>query len=247
MKKLYVGLFLSFVILIIGYNISSRFDNDWIIILGHISSVSIASYLAMGFKFELPKRENNIKTSPIIIFYIFMGVLGLYFVLEWQFKISIAVLLKRDFVDVMNYKITISRVIDSIIIFPVIEELFFRRIVSQKIYSKKGFYSALWISSILFSIAHIYSNTNLIGAFIAGIFLGYIYLKTSNIWLSIFAHVLFNALILFLSPPISDIVLGISKYWVFGLFVVFSLSLIITMTYFINRMMENKEPQKIQD
>jgi CAAX protease family protein len=238
-KKLYFGLLVSFIILIVGYKLSSYFENKWLSLLGHLSSIFVAAYFALEFKIKFPKQENKYKMSPNLFIYIFMGVLGLYFVLEWQFKISISVLLKRDYVDVMTYKISLYNVLKYIIIFPIIEELFFRRIISQKIYSAKGFYPALWISSILFSVAHVFSSTNLFGAFVAGIFLGYIYLKTQNIWLSIFAHSLFNTLLLFLSPPISDMILGISDYWVFGTFIAFSFSLIITMTYFINRIKDN--------
>lgn len=247
MKKLYVGLFLSFVILIFGYYLSSKIGNKWLNLLGHVVSLLIASFLAIGFKFELPKRENNYKITPSIIFYVFIGVLGLYFVLEWQIRISIASLLGRDYIDIITYKITIFKVIKSIVIFPIVEELLFRRIISQKIYLKKGFHQALWVSSILFSIVHIYSSTNLIGAFIAGLLLGYIYLKTDNIWLSIFAHALFNSLILFLSPSISDLILGITEYWVFGIFIVFSLSLIFIMTFQINRINKNKGLKEIRD
>lgn len=152
-----------------------------------------------------------------------------------------------DYVDVMTYNKTFFTIIKMILIYPMMEELFFRRIISEKIYQNNGFYSALWISSIIFAIAHIYSETNILGAFIAGIFLGFIYLKTSNIWLSIFAHALFNALILFSSPTISDLILGITEYWVFGVFIIFSLGLIFIMIYFLNKMGENRRPKRIID
>jgi len=246
-KKLYAGLILSMTVLIFGYYLSSKFENKWINLLGHITSLIIAMYVMLGLKVKLPNRVVNYRISPSTFFYISIGVLGLYFVLEWQFKISIATLLGRDYIDIMTYKITSFKVIESIVIFPIIEELFFRRVISQKIYLKKGFHQALWISSILFSIAHIYSSTNLIGAFLVGLFLGYIYLKTDNIWLSIFAHALFNALLLFLSPSISDLILGITEYWVFGIFILFSLSLIFVMTFQINRINENNELKEIRD
>ena len=92
-----------------------------------------------------------------------------------------------------NY-IEIYKFIPLMIITVIIEELIFRRIICQMIYNDKGFRKSLWLSSLAFTIAHIFAETSLLSIFIGGLFLAYIYLKTENIYLSITIHLFYNLL-----------------------------------------------------
>ncbi|MFI3324716.1 MAG: type II CAAX endopeptidase family protein [Clostridia bacterium] len=73
----------------------------------------------------------------------------------------------------------------------VFEEFVFRGVVLSKL-KKYGASFAIVVSSILFAILH----SNLISmpfAFLAGLVMGFIYVKTNNLWITIFIHFLNNA------------------------------------------------------
>ncbi|MCX7908689.1 MAG: CPBP family intramembrane metalloprotease [Ignavibacteria bacterium] len=72
------------------------------------------------------------------------------------------------------------------------EELLFRGVLFQKLIDKKGEIFAVFISSIVFAIAHIW-NPNLtilalLNIFLAGVLLAICYIKTSLLWLPIGFH-----------------------------------------------------------
>lgn len=84
-----------------------------------------------------------------------------------------------------------------IVIGPVLEELYFRRIIQkQLIATNYSSFTAILIASLLFSIGHL-DLSNFISAFIGGVILGYAYFKTKNIFISILLHSLINVFVIF--------------------------------------------------
>lgn len=74
---------------------------------------------------------------------------------------------------------------------PILEELYYRRILLNSISIKFNSFIAILISSLLFSIGHLdFENT--FQFFIMGLILGYFYLKTKKIGLSILLHAFIN-------------------------------------------------------
>ncbi len=72
------------------------------------------------------------------------------------------------------------------------EELMFRGILQpifQKAFQNK--HIAVWVAAILFSAIH-FQMQGFIPRMLLGAFLGYFYLWTNNLWVSIFAHFVFN-------------------------------------------------------
>ncbi|MFD2518479.1 CPBP family intramembrane glutamic endopeptidase [Salinimicrobium flavum] len=82
--------------------------------------------------------------------------------------------------------------ITAFLIAPVLEELFFRKFLFQKLLIKKGFLTALLVSSVLFSLIHWETPLNLIPAFIMGLISAVIFYRTKNIGYSILLHFLYN-------------------------------------------------------
>ncbi|WP_175418862.1 CPBP family intramembrane glutamic endopeptidase [Aureibaculum algae] len=74
---------------------------------------------------------------------------------------------------------------------PILEELFFRKIMITEINNKFGAFGAVLVSSLLFSVVHLEVN-QMQSAFVVGVVLGYIYLKTNNVTITILLHMLFN-------------------------------------------------------
>lgn len=83
----------------------------------------------------------------------------------------------------------------TILLIPILEELYYRRIIQKMISEKYNSVIAILISSLLFSLGHM-DIEHIYMAFISGIILGYFYLKTKNIIMPILLHSLFNILIL---------------------------------------------------
>lgn len=74
------------------------------------------------------------------------------------------------------------------------EELFFRGIILKMIQDWKGIALAVWLSALVFSIAH-GQFFGLIPRLLMGAFLGYLLVWSRTIWLPVLAHFVNNAII----------------------------------------------------
>ncbi|MBA4492747.1 CPBP family intramembrane glutamic endopeptidase [Paenactinomyces guangxiensis] len=81
------------------------------------------------------------------------------------------------------------------IISPLYEEIFFRGMIYGFLRKRFNMFHSLWISAILFSLAH-WPNWNiLLLNFINGILFAYVYEKTKSAFASAFVHALVNLVI----------------------------------------------------
>lgn len=85
-----------------------------------------------------------------------------------------------------------------LLIVPILEELFYRKIILSSLVHKYGVYISVFISSLLFSIGHLDFNNSFI-FLIFGILLGIAYWKTQIIYYPILLHIFINALTLFVN------------------------------------------------
>lgn len=79
---------------------------------------------------------------------------------------------------------------------PIVEELLTRGYVLGGLYNKYGLLVALLISSLLFALLH-FNMVQTLSAFICGIILGALYIKTGSIFSCILAHSLYNTISFF--------------------------------------------------
>ncbi|MHA6280332.1 lysostaphin resistance A-like protein [Salinimicrobium sp. CAU 1759] len=86
----------------------------------------------------------------------------------------------------------IYSVITALLVAPVLEELFFRKFLFQKLLLKNGFLTGIIISSFLFSLIHWETPLNLIPAFSFGLISAFIYYRTRNVIYCIILHFLYN-------------------------------------------------------
>lgn len=91
-----------------------------------------------------------------------------------------------------------SSIIQYILIFvlvsvlvPVVEELIFRGILVERLGLKYGYKRAVIISSLIFGVFH----ADIIGAFVFGVILSIIYLKTKSLLMPVLIHALNNGLV----------------------------------------------------
>lgn len=106
-----------------------------------------------------------------------------------------------DFINEAFDELSVSPIIlifSVSVVAPIYEEIIFRGILLKGMSKKINPTIALVISSLFFAIVHM-SIPQGINAFFLGLVLGFIYLKTGSIYLSIFAHFVNNILALSIS------------------------------------------------
>ena len=91
-------------------------------------------------------------------------------------------------------------VISTVILAPIWEELFFRGIMLRKFMIKWRTSTSIFVSSLLFAIFH-FQLATIIYAFLIGVVLSIVYLKTKNIVVPIIMHAVANLLSILLLWP----------------------------------------------
>ncbi|MEM6316910.1 MAG: CPBP family intramembrane glutamic endopeptidase [Bacteroidota bacterium] len=86
----------------------------------------------------------------------------------------------------------IGLLIGGVIVGPVCEEIIFRGIILEGLSKKYRSTVAIGISALIFGLVHL-QPLQIIGAFVAGLVFGWIYLKTQSLWIVILLHVANNA------------------------------------------------------
>jgi len=74
---------------------------------------------------------------------------------------------------------------------PVCEEIIFRGVILKEFLKSYNAQKAIFYSAIIFGVIHMIP-LQVIGAFFAGLVLGYVYFKTKSLWLPVIMHVLHN-------------------------------------------------------
>ena len=96
----------------------------------------------------------------------------------------------------------IFEVISSVILAPILEELFFRGVLFNRLKIRTGVIVAMIISSALFAIGHEFGGIT--SAFLFGICMCIIYLKTDNILMTMSIHFLNNLVAVILEAVNAD-------------------------------------------
>jgi membrane protease YdiL (CAAX protease family) len=92
--------------------------------------------------------------------------------------------------------------IKGLILFPVIEEFYFRGVLMNSLLRGPFRKFALIISTLIFTLAHIYTDTGLIYIFTQGVLFGLLFQMYNNVYISIASHLLLNFIILIIFPKI---------------------------------------------
>lgn len=107
--------------------------------------------------------------------------------------------LLRPFQGVIDYPSSFFVILTAFFIAPIHEELSFRFLFIDPKWGLRGKIFACCISSLLFSYSHIQGVQGSIFAlaqlFLLGMYLAAIYIKSENIFYSIFAHMTYNLLV----------------------------------------------------
>lgn len=103
-------------------------------------------------------------------------------------------------IEISNQAITITTIVATGIIGPILEELLFRGIVYHKLLHTFSDKAAFYLSIIIFAFCHTGGIFQIIFALIIGYFLTHICRKYHNLKLSMIAHIVVNITSILLSP-----------------------------------------------
>jgi hypothetical protein len=87
-------------------------------------------------------------------------------------------------------------IIRVLILVPILEEVFYRRIILNSLLEKHNAIFAILVSSVMFSVGHLDFNYSIV-FFVGGIMLGFLYYKTYDIKYAIGLHIFINFLTIF--------------------------------------------------
>ncbi len=152
--------------------------------------------------FDLKKAFKIQNYNPRIYLYLPLIGIGLLLINKpfWDFttilKYYQGISANNNPVTSNNNIALIYNVISTLLVAPIIEELFYRKFLLGKLSKNNKPIIAIVVSSICFSIMHIETPNNLIPTFISGIILGIIYLKTKKIGYCIMLHFIVNLIII---------------------------------------------------
>ena len=183
------------------------FPDDFTHVLGMTKIISVlGAFLLICFffwkpKLDLKKAVNIRNYNPKIYLYLPLIGIGLFLFNKpfWDFTKITEYYQGASTIDnsvTSNNSIAlIYNLISTLLIAPIIEELFYRRFLLNQLLKKNKPILAIVVSSVCFSIIHIETPNNLIPSFISGILLGILYLKTKKIGYCIMLHFIVNLIV----------------------------------------------------
>ena len=123
--------------------------------------------------------------------------------------------------------------INTIVVAPITEEFIFRGVLLHRLATKWNIAIAIWISSIIFGLLHFFDP---VGAFLFGVVMALLYIKTKNLIVPIIAHAMYNTILIILgqfSGTTAESSTQISSGdWIIGLlFITVSLPFLIRFIY----------------
>ena len=243
-NRLYLNLFISLTILLIGYYSATEITTYWGNKIVNITSTVVASLFLTGFSFKNLPKKVDLEIYYKYLFPISFGIIGLcllnYFIpalvyklMDWKFNN-----------DILKSITNLPRFLITMVLSVFLEELYYRRIIAQKILNEKGFRTSIWLSALAFCIGHFFSSTGLLSAFLGGLILGYIFLKTKSLILSFIAHLVYNYTTFFGALKLNENTNLWNSYLIISLIILIGLLMVAIMIYIINKWKPKIEAKK---
>jgi len=203
-SAIFLAAILWFIIFYEGIEFTSIIHNKYFWEAISLASFNLVSITLITQK-KILKQLFSIKQIYIII-----GIISgiILYIVSWVGVIAI----KYFMPEIMSYLIdiyTIKYQINSIILLTVLimwvaiaEEIFWRGMIQNILVGKYGIKAGLIISSILYSLVHVWTFNPLLlfTALIFGIIWGYIYYKYDSLIPSITSHVVWDIMIIIIIP-----------------------------------------------
>ena len=217
LRELAVGLVVSLILATIMLSIPEIYDNDDLFFIVLLSFVLIFFIWALrgttgisnNFKNLFVKKTRNeilyVFLLNILFAFLFTCIISGLDLLMGLYDPSWVTGFDIDSVDMYAGAFLLSA-IGSIIFAPVLEELVFRGVLFNRLKIRLGIVPAMLISSFLFGIGHDFGGIT--SAFLFGICMCILYLKTDNILVPMSVHFINNVVATILELTSIDYIIG---------------------------------------
>lgn len=187
---------LSILIILFGSYILNKVESTLLLLLIIIGKYALAIFILNGFNFERLTITPALK-KQLTPYYLLISLLAILLINLFLQYIFIFLVLGET-MEVKVYDFSFWNII-ILLISPMLEEIFFRRILAYKLFDLYGFKKTVIYTSLLFSIIHIFSDDGgIITTFIGSLVLTALYLRTFNLYYCIVIHYVNNFLFFFI-------------------------------------------------
>ena len=194
-----LNLFQAFLIVLAFYilpailqRVFSFNDNPEIaaVINGSINIVVLIVILLYYFGREHPVNEFGLTkvVNPAIMMAAILGGIATVHMQSSYFTILPSSMIKEMFESILNHGTGLLTFISMVLIAPIVEEIFFRGIIMSRLIKRYSPAVAIVFLSLLFAVLHPF----IIGPFLFGLFMGWIYFRSHNLLYCIITHVAVN-------------------------------------------------------
>lgn len=162
---------------------------------------------------DINYSSNSLARDFIYVILLILGFRFLYESTIYQLKAFLSI----DF--------RVNSIFLSCIYAPLIEEMMYRGIILNGLLKKYSVKTALFFSALIFGLMH-FSFLKAINAFLIGLIIGYVFIKTKSLYLCIFIHFCNNFIVMYLPTLTFDSLSMNLFYDIFNIFLgVFLISL----------------------
>lgn len=166
--------------------------NAILFILQLLAGLISLNIIIFFIKDKSPDINYSSNSLALDFVYVVLLILGFRFLYEGSFY-QLKTLLSIDF--------RVNSILLSCVYAPFIEEMMYRGIVLNGLLKKYSVKIALFSSSLIFGLMH-FSFLQGINAFLIGLIIGYVFIKTKSLYLCIFIHFCNNFIVMYL-PTLS--------------------------------------------
>lgn len=168
-------------------------------IVGLLYYLTGGRFNTLAFKFPFFKNSGRIVSFIVVCIFVFLSFIGVYvFEAIWILFLRLIGIAAPDTAGPVTDLFGVSTIgfivifIVTVIIAPIVEEMFFRSFLYQAFRKQYGVALGILISALLFGLFH-FSFLEVLPVFIVmGIFLGYVFEKFHSVYPAIMLHALNN-------------------------------------------------------
>lgn len=176
-----------------GFSFANKVMTDLATLTAYILSAGGTVLIALRIKKSQSPDEKPIQMTPFRTSTAWVVVLLSFAIIIALEPIINLIPIPEMFKELLNnlFSKTVPALLTAVIAAPILEELIFRGIILEGLLKNYNPLKAILITNIFFGIAHL-NPWQFVGAFIFGIFISWVYMKTRNIFLPVLIHFVNN-------------------------------------------------------
>lgn len=196
--------------------------------------IVLLKFLSNKSNYQKPKKQLDVMDFAFVA----LMIIGFRLIFDNSLIFLVSKISMPKFINEAFLELSVSPIIlilSLVVVAPIYEEIIFRGILLKGMANKINPKIALVISALFFAVVHLNIPQG-INAFLLGMVIGFIYLRTGSIYLSIFAHLTNN----FLAITVSSIFMSMRGKYVMGIHQIFFILGVLLLIISFKGLMQNK-------